>query len=246
MIILKKYICFIFLILAQFASVAQYTGVFNPKLDEKSNRPKGKLQGEVFYLSMISNANHFLQKDWVNGTIVLKDGDIFENVRMRYMAYGDELVAYNNDIKTLLVVDKNTVKEFIFKVSSETGTSTEIKFINLDSLNLPNNRSYFQWLYSGKAKLLCFHQIEEEKVNPYNGIDGKKYDTEFRLKSMYYIWSNEKDFSRIQLNNRSLCNLFPENKKAIKKMFRKNRINISNEKSAIQAVELLDSEGFFK
>jgi hypothetical protein len=81
-------------------------------------------------------------------------------------------------------------------------------------------------------------------VSPYTGADGKMYDAEYRLRNLYYILTENNDFFKIQLKNRSLYTLFPENKRAIKKLFRKNRINISNENSAIQAVKLLDAEGF--
>jgi hypothetical protein len=78
----------------------------------------------------------FYKKDWVEGTITLKDGDVFEGVRMRYMAFGDELVAYNSNIHALFIVDKNTVKQFTIKTPLSSGSFAERKFINLDSLNV--------------------------------------------------------------------------------------------------------------
>jgi hypothetical protein len=120
------------------------------------------------------------------------------------------------------------------------------KFINLDSLELLFNKSYFEELYSGNVKLLCFHQIEEKKVTPYTGNDGKLYDFEFWLNNMYYILSDEKGFTRIQLKNRSLLKVYAESKKEIRKEIRKNKINIVNEQSAIQAFRVLDESGFLK
>lgn len=243
---MKKYLLFCLLFLIQLIGTAQNSGVFSSNLKKDSNRIQGKLTGEVYYISPISNTNYFLQKDWEEGTIILKDGDEYENMRMRYMAYGDELVAYNVNNRSLFVVDKSTVKEFIFYSPLETGTLTQQKFINLDSLHLLFNRTYFQELYSGTSKLLCFHQMEQNKVSPYIGTGGKMYDVEFRLKTMYYILSKEKGLSKIQLKNRSLYSFYPEHKKEIKKLLRKNRISIFDESSAIQAVDILDSAGFFK
>jgi hypothetical protein len=225
---------------------AQNSGISISNLSKESNRFQGKLTGDVYYLSPVSNANYFLQKDWQEGSITLKDGDIFENIRMRYMAYGDELVAYNVNNRTLFVVDKSIVKEFNFYSRNETEKLTKQKFINIDSLKILFNKSYFHELYSGTSKLLCFYQVEQVKVSPYIGVGGRMFDFEFRLKTMYYILSKEKGISKIQIKNRSLYSLYPEHKKEIKKLFRKNRINIIDESSAIQAVETLDSAGFFK
>lgn len=241
---MKKYLLFLLLALIQLIGTAQNSGVFSSNLKKDSNRLQGKLTGEIYYISPLSNTSYFLQRDWEEGTIILKDGDVFENMRMRYMAFGDELVAYNANNRSLFVVDKSTVKEFIFYSKSENGGLAQQKFINLDSLHLLFNKTFFQELYSGTSKLLCFHQMEQIKVSPYIGVGGKLYDVEFRLKNMYFILSQEKGISKIQIKNRSIYTVYPEHKKEIKKLLRKSRINVSDESSAIQAVEVLDSAGF--
>ena len=72
------------------------------------------------------------------------------------------------------------------------------------------------------------------------------YDTEFRLKTMYYIMSKDNRVEKIQFNNRSFYNIYPEHKKEIKKILRKNKINVTDESSAVQAVKTLDAAEFFK
>ena len=243
---IHKYLVILFILLLQVAASAQYSGLYSENLNLKSNRLHGKLTGEVYFLSLTSNASHFLQKDWVEGTITLKDGDVFEGIRMRYMAYGDELVVYNSNIKTLFIVDKNTVKQFTFKTPLSSGNFAERKFVNLDSLGVFLDRTYFEELYSGTVQLLVFHQIEERKISPYIDSSGKLSDTEFRMNKIYYLLSKVNELTRFQLKNRSLYNLFPENKKEMRKLLRKNKINIIDESSAVQAFDLLDVNGFLK
>lgn len=243
---IQKYMVLSLMLLLHAVATAQDSGLFSSGLSDKSNRLQGKLTGEVFFLSLNSNSSHFLQSDWVEGTITLKDGDIFEGVRIRYKAVDDELVAYNDNIQTLFIVDKNTVKQFTYKVPSLSGSYTERKFVNLDSLDTYLGRTYFEELYSGSAKLFAFYQIEEIKVSPYIDRSGKMNDTEFRLKTIYYLLSNELGLTRIQLKNRSLFTLYPESKKEIRKTLRKSRIAIIDENSAIQAFKLLDENGFLK
>jgi len=246
MMIIKKYMIILFVVTLQLAAGAQNSNLYNRNLNQNSNRLQGKLMGEVYHLNSVSNANYFLQKEWVEATITLKDGDVFEGVKIRYMAFGDELVAYNNSNHSLFIVDKSTVEQFTFLSPGVGSLFVKRKFINLDSLDLSLNKSYFEELYSGTAKLLSFHAIEEQKVTPYTDSNGKMYDVEYRLKTMYYILSDEKGFSKIQLKNRSLYSVYPENKKAIKKLLRKNKTNLSDEASAIQVIKLLDSAGFLK
>jgi hypothetical protein len=246
MMMIKKYIVFILAVFVQLSAGAQVRGLYNGNLNQNSNRLQGKLMGEIYYLNPVSNANYFLQPDWKDGVITLKDGDVFDSIRMRYMAFGDELVAYNNNIHSLFIVDKNTVKQFTFREHIKGEVFAERKFVNLDFLGLPLNRIYFEELYSGTAKLFSFHHIEEEKVSPYIDLNGKMYDVEFRLKTTYYILSDSIGFTRIQLKKRSFYSLFPENRKEIKKILRKNRINITNQVSAIEALKILDEAGYFK
>ncbi|TNF40913.1 MAG: hypothetical protein EP310_08135 [Bacteroidetes bacterium] len=243
---IQKFMVLSLILLLHAVVTAQNSDVYNSGLSVKSNRLPGKLTGEVFYLSLNSNSSHFLQQDWVEGTITLKDGDVYEGIRMRYKAIDDELVAYNSNIQTLFIVDKNTVKQFTYKVPSGSGTFNERKFVNLDSLDTYLGRTFFEELYPGSAKLLAFYQIEEIKVNPYVDNTGKMRDTEFRLKTIYYILTKTIGLSRIQLKNRSLFTLYPENKKEIRKLLRKSRIAIADEHSAIQAFKLLDENGFLK
>ena len=246
MMMIKKYILFIFIVSTQINAGAQIRSLYNSNLNQNSNRLQGKLSGELYYVNSVSNTNYFLQPEWIEGTITLKDGDIFKGIKLRYMAFGDELVAYNSNMHFLFIVDKSTVKQFTFLDKVQGSVLTERKFVNLDSLNLPLNKCYFEELYSGTAKFFSFHQIEEEKVSPYTDINGKMYDVEFRLKTTYYILSDLSGFSRIQLKKRSLYSFYPENKKEIKKLLRKSRVNFSDEYSAIQALKLLDSAGFYK
>lgn len=241
-----KYMVLVLILLLHGVATAQDSGLYNSGFSGNSNRLQGKLTGEVFFLSLNSNSSHFLQQEWVEGTITLKDGDVFEGVRMRYKAIDDELVAYNSNIQTLFIVDKNTVKQFTYKVPSESGNFTERKFVNLDSLDTYLGRTFFEELYSGSAKLFAFYQIEEIKVSPYNDNSGKIRDTEFRLKTIYYLLTDSIGLTRIQLKNRSLFTLYPENKKEIRRLLRKNRISIVDEHSAIQAFKLLDESGYLK
>jgi hypothetical protein len=241
-----KYLVILFIVLIQSNAIAQNAGLFYTDLNQNSNRLQGKLQGEIYYLNVISNANYFLQSDWLEGAITLYDGDIFEGLKMRYLAYGDELVVYNENNRALFIVDKSTVKQFTVIDSELSQSSKQRKFINLDSLKIAQNKTFFEELYSGSLQLLAFHRIEMKKVRPYTDVSGRLADTEYLLDTKYYVLAGDKSLERIQLKANYIAKLFPENKKEIRQQLRKSRINIKDEKTAIQAFRVLDDSGLLK
>lgn len=241
-----KYLLFVFVIFLQSIANGQGTGLYLNTLNQNSNRLQGKLQGEIYYLNVDKNSNYFLQPDWEEGTITLNDGDVFEGLKMRYMAYGDKLVVYNDNNRALFIVDKSTVKHCTFKTRVGLDVFKERKFINIDSIYLTQNKTFFEELYSGSAKLLAFHQVEMLKVKPYTNANGRLSDTEYNLESKYYFLSENNPLEKIQLRTKQIINLFPENKKEVRGQLRKSRIRVTDESSAIQAFKLLDDSGLLK
>lgn len=239
---IKIYLFTAFVILFNLGVNAQKTGFYWNDLNAGSNRLQGKLRGEIYRISAVSNDLFFLQKEWKDASITLMDGDVFENVRLRYLAYGDEIIAYNDNVRTLFKIDKETVKEFSYK---NEGTNEEIKFIKFCSPGVAKGCKYYQELYSGNSKLLAFHYVEEIKVNPYTDKSGILRDSEFKLNTSYFLSNDTHNLLKIQRKRRSFVKNFPEHKKEIKRILRKNKVYITNHNSLIQAFTLFDDVGIF-
>lgn len=235
----KTYTVIILFVLSSISGMTQNSGFYWNNLDESSNRLQGKITGEMYYISSVGNSNYFLQKDWVNGKIELEDGDVFDNIKVRYLAFGDELIAYNDRIRALFIVDKDVVKEF-----SINGANQSVReFVKL-YFNGPNEGArFFEKLYSGTRLLLAFHHVDEVKVSPYANKYGIMRDTEFRLNVTYYMYSQGKGFVKLLAKRRSFLKVLPDNKKAIRKIFRQNKIVFLEERAMVKAVELLDGAG---
>lgn len=211
------------------------------QLNENSNRLKGKLSGTVFVLSSKSNSNYFLQNDWTDGSITLEDDDVYDSLKVRYNAFEDKLVVYNDNLRNLFAVDKEKVKSFT--VETPAGNQNFVKYY-YDGF--PKGDRYFEVLYSGSRDFLTFREIVEEKSMPYVDKFGIMKDTRFTNKSTYYIFSRETGFQKIRLRRRSVLNIFPENKREIRRLLRRNKVNVFEEKGMIRAIELLDENGYFK
>ena len=235
---MKKLIAIIILFISVFAQ-AQNSGLYWDNLDEKSNRLQGKITGETFYISPEANSYYFLQDDWVDGKVILVDGDTYEKLFMRYNAFEDELILYNKNRNSLFTADKENIHSFIIK---ENGKETEFEKLPYKSYN--SSFRFFRIIYSGKQKLVAHHYVTEVKVSPYKDRNSILRDTEFRPQTDYYLFDGKTEFNELQLKRKSFLHLLPEHKKEIKRLFRKNRLIFNNEIALTQAVILLEQEGF--
>lgn len=231
----KTYFFILFLVLLGTVAIAQNNNEYWNYLNKTSNRLQGKLTGEIYYISSEANSNFFLQKEWVKATIVLEDDDVFNNVKVRYLAYGDELIAYNENVRSLYTVDKETIKAFYFSDNER-----ERKFIKLYFDGINGGNKFYELLYSGNRLLLAFHRVEQIKVSPYADMLGVVHDTKFRMTISYSMYSKKNGFSKLFTRKSSFIKTIPEHKKEIRKIFRQNKIMLSDEKSMIQAFDLLD------
>lgn len=238
-----KKIQWLILTLVWAVAIQAQDSVFNwEALGENSNRLEGKLTGLAYRIPPLANSAHFMQNRWVDGTILLEDGDLFENVRIRYLTFHDELVAYNPNLKQLFIVDKEKVKSFTFIYPEGTQTFTKLYF---DAFVDAGYR-YFDVKYQGSRWLVAFHYIYEEKTSVYRDAYGKLKDSRLKPKKTYFMYfPEEEQFRRVQEKRRWFVKLFPENKREVRRIFRRNNLRQFDEKGMIQAFSLLDENGFF-
>ena len=208
--------------------------------DESSNRLQGKITGEVYIISSLENQYFFLQKDWVNSRIVLEDGDVFDNLRVRYQVNNDELIAYNDKLKTLFKVDKNKISKFYLL-----NNNAEREFVRMNFDGMQPKVRFFERLYTGKCTLLAYHNVDEIKVTPYEDKSGIMRDSQYKLDVTYFMYTQEKGFDKVLPNKRSFFKLLPQRKKEIRKIFRQNKLILSGNESMIQAFKLIDGAGLF-
>lgn len=211
------------------------------QLNNSSNRLEGKLTGTVYVLTSKSNSNYFFHNDWKEGTITLEDNDTFKGLKLRFQAFDNELVAYNNNLRNLFVVDKEKVKSFTVKTPEKNQ-----KFVKYYFEGFPKGDRYFELLYEGGRELLAYHDVIEEKTRPYVDQFGIMKDSYFRLNTTYFMYSPETGFERIRLRRRSLLNHFSESKREIRRLLRRNNVDVFEEAGMIRAFGLLDEFGYFK
>lgn len=237
----KKYIGIVFYILLAWSGAAQNSGFYWNKLDDSSNRLQGKLMGQVYYITALANNNFLYPDEWMVGSVTLVDGDKFENLKLRYQVFTDELIAYNEKKNALYFVEKELVKSFTFETDDHTRN-----FVNMSKGKGDGKSQYFEELYSGSVNLVVFRYLYEQKVIPFRDQWGILRDIEYRLKMDYYMQSGDKPIQKILPKLSALKKTFPEHKKEIKKLFRKNDTYIHDLRTFVQAFRLLDEAGLLK
>ncbi len=232
---LKIHAGVILLMLLSCSVLAQKKEGLGHKLNSSSNRLQGKLIGKVYRITAEANRNFLYPNDWVEGDILLTNGDKYENRKLRYEANEDELIVYNANTFTLFFVEKQLVKSFTFIEENKLH-----KFVKLSTVGDSAKDRYFEELYSGAHKFLAFYFVFEYKVSPYVDRNGITRDSEFQIQTNYFMYSESHGLQKMDITRRSFFNAFPEKKKEIRKMFRKNHIAVQNEPSMIAAFQLLE------
>jgi len=237
-----KILLVVFTFAFTFTGKAQNSTLDWKALGENSNRLEGKLTGLTYRIPPLGNNTHFMQDRWVEGSILLEDGDLFDDVRIRYLTFQDELVVYNPNLKQLFIADKEKVNSFIFNYPHGRQTFVKLYF---DAFVDAGYR-YFDLKYMGTRWLVTFHYIYEEKTSVYRDAYGKLRDSRLKPKKTYFMYfPEEEQYRRVQSKRRWFVRLFPENKREVRRMFRRNNLRRFDEKEMIQAFKLLDEAGFF-
>ena len=236
-----RYIGIILFVFWGWSVIAQNADHYWGHINDSSNRLQGKLMGKVYYVDALSNSYFLYPDDWLEGTVELVDGDLYPNTKLRLNVKNDELIAFNKNNKKLYTVEKKLVKSFTIEKNGITQ-----KFVKLKRDKGSDKLQYFEELYSGDLKLLAFRYIYEHKVNPYTDKFGVMRDTEYRVRIRYFLSDKNYLLQRIAPKRSAFLNAFPEHKRAIKKLFRKNKLYLNNPNYMVQACQLLDEAGWLK
>lgn len=206
-----------------------------------ANRETGKLTGTKFIYSVVIKAEYFYHKDWYKGTLTTEDGETHYGISLRYDAFNDELVAYNTHVKGLFVVDKPTVRSFFVEIP---GAGTQhFRRASLDEFG--KREHYFEVLYEGGVTLMRRNRIIERKTSLYKNKYGKLDNRLYDLVQQNFVLLPDQSVRRIFPGRKSVINLFPEKKKELRRLFRRNHIDDYSFNGLSRIVELMDKEGYF-
>lgn len=223
-------------------AIILFTGISvaaNAQETQNSNWDKQKIRGVRYMPYPSYNGLPFLNEGWLSGQIEFSDGEISDSLALRYGAFKDELIYYNTKNTSHIVIDKASINGFtLFTKEGD----REFRKQYFDGF-LKGER-YFEVLSKGETDLIVFRKHILSSTNPYKGEGGILMDQNYEAAYQYYFYSPENGYAIVRLNRKAFLEKFSENdQKPIRKLIRKNRIKITDEKGLIQAWKIVEKEG---
>ena len=195
-----------------------------------------KIKGTRFIVYPPYGGTPYLNEKFILGEIELSDGTIIGNVGLRYSSYQDELIYYNADVATQIVIDRISLKGFSFTDAKGIKRVFRRQFYDI----YLHEQRFFEVLSDGPVSLLSFRKVDLETCETSYSKYGLAYNPAYR----YYFYSAEKGYSPIKITRNSLLSKFSKpDQKLVRKTLRKNDIQIIDEPSFIKAWNLIKESG---
>jgi hypothetical protein len=192
-----------------------------------------KLSGRSYNYPVGYEGNPYLTEDWMIANLLLEDGQLSEKIKVRLNILTNDLIFYNDELKRVFILDKETIKRF----TVNPGTRDSMVFVKYKGENISfklKNNDYIHELQSGTISFFVKDGadiVNASDVSSKNKIYPKKY----------YFVKTEKGFSEIKLNVKSIIQLFPDRKKEIRLLAKTNRIKRNSEFSISKLIRLLNN-----
>jgi len=194
------------------------------------------IKGTNFITYPAYSGSPYFNQQFLIGELDFIDGTKIESIGLRYSSYRDEIIYYNTDLSTQIVIDKISLKGFSFTEAN--GVKRVFRLQNYTGVL--NGERFFEVLSDGEIALLAYRKVDLGTCDPAYSKLGLAYQKSYS----YYIYSDFKGYSPIALNRNSLLSKFTKpNQKLAKKILRKNRVVFSDEASFVFAWNLLKENG---
>ncbi len=169
----------------------------------------------------------YINEKFIEGTIVTKDGSLFENVPLRYNAFDDRIEYTDKTGAVLFLTKPDEYKEI--HISDKTFLYGRFN----DGKN--KSSAYFQLICKGNISLLKRHEIillEREPEKAYQ----KAKPAKFAAKSaQFYILRNENKIFPIK-NTNGIVALMDNKKGIVEKYIKSNKLKTKKETDLIKII----------
>jgi hypothetical protein len=239
-----KIILLVNLVLAVFAVNAQEFYRSVKPVTTEGNSLNYKLSGRQYYFTSVLRGSVNFNDFWSVGSVILENDDRYDSVSLMLNIFTEDLIWFNNRTGSLIVLDKYAIKEFIL----DTENSEKMLFRKIYNDKILKGEHYFNVFYEGEIKLLGWHRVTEVSTSLYRDFYGYLRDKEYVRQVNYFIMFPNNDIVKINGSKKSFVNLFPEQKKTVRQIFRKNDIYLveKNRNEILRATKLIESEFFSK
>ena len=219
----------VILLLLLFVSLQGYTqGLSNAGGQVFLQDASGKYLTSNNYTDI--DGNPYFPKEWVEGTVGLKDGKIIAYNALRLNTISGNLEFKFTD-KAYDVI--NPMNEF---------TLETLKFRKgFEPIEKQNAETFYQVLYDGKQKLLCYRLGSIYLDSPYNSATKTK---QFQLSETYYLQKLDGKLHELKKNLKFFLLQIGDKSKELEEYCKKENIKLRSWNDAVRILE--HSEGSAK
>jgi len=211
-------------------SVSEVDTIFSPKLTGEIYVPERQYQGELFY------NNRF-----VKSNILLSTGEMAHGELLKYNGYLDEVIWMNHSNYKQFIIDRSYITDFWTKDSLD--NPAHFQRINVRDTTISHRDVFVEVVIEGKISLYIQHQVLciPDQITYSSGQ--ARYIKTFEPRALYYIKLPSNNYLKMRkLNQSSFLKLFPEQKKSISKLIKKNRLKLKSVKGLIGTIDLMNKE----
>ncbi|MCK9311832.1 MAG: hypothetical protein M0P26_06105 [Bacteroidales bacterium] len=211
-------------------SVSEVDTIFSPKLTGEIYVQERQYQGEVFY-----------NNQYVKSNILLSTGEMVYGELLKYNGYLDEVIWMNHSNYKQFIIDKSSITDFWTKDNLD--HPVHFQRINVRDTTISHRDIFVEVVIEGKMSLYIQHQILclPDQITYSNGQ--ARYIKTFEPRTLYYIKLPSNNFLKMRkLNRSSFLKLFPEQKKSISRLIKKNHLKLKSVSGLIGTIDLMNKE----
>jgi len=167
---------------------------------------------------------------WDEGYIILSNGETINNMTLRYDRFTDELLWLRPGDFVTGVVNKSVIKGFV--IYSQDLLQSYFLKRNIRPPGMDTISSFLHVLAEGDLDLLVYRHVVKA-VSESRTVDN----------TIYYIFTDERNFQAVRLRRRSLTHLQGVDTDLMKSVIKNNRLSVNNELNFAKAVYLYNEAG---
>ena len=203
--------------------------------------------GKESYMGVIRTYNHayegikgspLLFNDWKKGRVILTTGKIYNDIKIKYDVYENELIALSE--RGAIYIDRNIIRSFELKDTENSATYLFKKVDYSNELKQIKKSEFFRILYEGNSMLLEKREkifLKADYTGAYNA--GRRYD-EFRDKEELYIKLSDNKLYELKPKMNKLLKVLQHNKKEVKNYITENGLDVKNTDHLILILQYYD------
>lgn len=184
----------------------------------------------------------YLYEEYKTGTVVDIDGNQESSLLLKYNMYEDKVIVFKDNQH--LVLNEGIYPEFTFSFYSEENENVVQRFIHAGKLSNPGAKGYYEVLYDGEYKLLRKYDVAflNKVVSEYGTTSEiKRFVTEDKV----FLLSPDARMTELRGGKSGIYDAFIGYSGKVKKIAKKNDLNVKRTEDLISLIEILEREGMF-